>query len=433
MKKFSVTMFLLLALCLGLPGAALAAEVPVYLEGEFIGNAWQQGDKYYVPLRETLARFGLEARWSKDEGGVCLLVAMPDESVLHIYPYSSDYDQTDFGFSYPNGYGWGSSAGLKPFVRNDVMYMGLGALAWWLNWEWLSDDGGSVQLAYAQTVYEDEERGDLYTLNLHSGELCKNGQRLSTLQLPWKKNLHEYGVLHVEPTAGGNYLVYVDSSYHLDDKSISDYYFYFVNAQSGKNYMTRAASYRPLGTTLAFWPIQLTGQVCLNGNEGLWLLEDKAQAEAAAQYYDTLALMEKVLGKRPARAYCCWTDGERYLLLSDYTNFVLYDLQADKGVDLNPLLLTNYAHEWANTYLLQAAPDIYDNESAVINFWQALGKYNDLPVGTSMPVLTFSRKSENIFYFELAAIYYTPAPVHNSSTRVLPLSISFEQIKELIK
>ena len=430
-KNVLLMMCWLLVFCFGLPQTGLAANVPVYLEGENIGSAMQKGESYYVPLREMLARFDLEPRWSEDEGGVCLLVEMPDESVLHIYPYRSDCDQTDFSFSFPNGYGWSSSAGLKPFVHDDVMYVGLEALCWWLNWEWPDDDGSEVRLTYAKTVYEDEENADLYTLNLHNGELCKNGQLLSTLQLPWRKHLHEYGILSVNPTAGGNYLVYINNSYYLESKYYSDFYFYFVNAASGQNYMTRALSYRPQHTGAAFWPLEQAGKVYLNGNAGMWLLEDKKQAEAAAQYYDTVAMMEKVLGWRPERAYCCWTDGQRYLMLNECVNYVLYDMQVDQGVALNSLLLTDYAIEWANNYMRKAAPDIYKETVAINEFWQNLGKYNELPAWTSMPWLEFDYISEGVLYFNLSVVFYSSV-VHNSSTQVLPLSISLEQIEELM-
>ena len=76
MKNKLMLMLVLVVLVLvwAWPAAALAANVPVYLEEERVATAVARGENYYMPLRPMLEHFGYQPKWDDKEQMVSAVI-----------------------------------------------------------------------------------------------------------------------------------------------------------------------------------------------------------------------------------------------------------------------------------------------------------------------------------------------------------------------
>ena len=156
-------------------------------------------------------------------------------------------------------------------------------------------------------------------------------------------------------------------------------------------------------------------------------LEDKPGAGAKVEL---LQLLPKVqaLGLPLQQAYCYWTDG-RYMLLGDGYYFAFYDSQENKGLDLQPLLLSDGSAELLNQFLLKSAPQVY-NEAELSAFWQRIRLPENTDDEVSRPWLHYDHCTEGVFYFELHYISYAHAPHRNGGSYTV--SLGLQQLKEML-
>lgn len=417
MKKLFAAI-LMLALLVW-PGTACAADVKVSLDGKPQSGAFVQDEQLYMPLRPVLDALGLASEWDGKEQRIS--VAMPDGSWLHMY-----IGQESSMRVWPDGQSCECIFGGAPQMRrgsacislqNADSLLGVGV-------DYLAAD--EARLYTDRLVYNawPELNRDTYILDLKTGALtCRqsgqNEERLiAALQLPADAG-DERHMAAMRTTAGNYYMTYRVSA-AKSNRNLC-YAQYFIDGQSGQSYQTflrasrdgRSAAPDVLWEKEALW---------LNGDSELYYVQDTSPVQATR--YDLAAMQAAALGgTEPAKpVYCYWAQAGQYLLLGDYRDFVLYDLQKERGQLLTERLLTAEVRARAEELLLKIAPEVYSQPEEMAAFWQRLGPGNALPLRTTHPCLTFSVYDGGMLHFSLELIYYVPNSenyaIHNVSSQI---------------
>lgn len=430
MKNKLMLVLVVLVLVWAWPAAALAANVPVYLEGERVATAVERGENYYMPLRPMLEHFGYQPKW--DDKEQMLSAVIKDEEILYVWPGRRDYEidcsKSSGGYHIMQGID-GVPAAL---LIGGQVYMECYYVSCFLPLDYtVAEDGSAINYTYyyPHVAGVDEETWQRLDLATHTGQVLLEGTELATLKLPIYDTSNgetQFVGLH---TPGGNYLV----RYSYDGWRIREENFYektlksnyFINMGTGKVYQANAVDYTGWADLVFF--SSPAGEIWLSGDEGIWRLEDKPGAGAKVEL---LQLLPKVqaLGLPLQQAYCYWTDG-RYMLLGDGYYFAFYDSQENKGLDLQPLLLSDGSAELLNQFLLKSAPQVY-NEAELSAFWQRIRLPENTDDEVSRPWLHYDHCTEGVFYFELHYISYAHAPHRNGGSYTV--SLGLQQLKEML-
>ncbi len=430
MKKFSVTMFLLLVLCLGLPWAALAAEVPVYLEGERVATAVERGGYTYLPLRTMFETLGADVKWQAanqtieadmpanmlPEGGtLCMQVGSLDAILefRELFAYSPHYTLEKAPYI-----SRGTVYVPLRFVTEDVMQFDV-------KWR-----GGAVYLTAPKLTYEDG--ADVYTLTQYTGELflAENGGQshsLGVCQLPGYFAYQPVGVMYelkVVKTEMGNYLVKADGMLHSEPSHWLRWYAW-LNADSGVSYSgyDYADSWEDFPAVAAGG-----GKVLLNNeapNQNRLLIIDEPSGKMTGLDIDSL-FFEQGLSDEYMLWDCLWTNGQ-YILAGCLGNYIIYDLSAERGIEITSQLLTDELKAKVQDLLLTKG-----YSQSVDDYWSMLGYKHILREFANVPLLEFLGAENGELNFKLICNYHDNS-TDSRASQEYPLSISLEQIKELIK
>ena len=441
MKNKLMLMLVLVVLVLvwAWPAAALAANVPVYLEGERVATAVEREGDYFVPLRTMLELCGYQAHWNEEEQ--CVWAVLDNSEFFYVREGRDGYFIERIDPDRPEEiqllggmhYFDGSEDALVAFMLNGQMYMNYNSAANVLGLDRELAEGETAiyySLYEPHVDYTDPENGVKFDLNLHSGQLLLNGQELAVLDLPYYDTKWSNVRIWPERTPGGNYVLhYSYEGWNVKGRPLrADY---FINATGGAVHRTTAPDCWQEFLFNAYLTLPETvysdGTVWLSGTDGVWRLEDKPGAGAKVE---VLQLLPKVqaLGLPLQQAYCYWTDG-RYMLLGDGYYFAFYDSQENKGLDLQPLLLSDGSAELLNQFLLKSAPQVY-NEAELSAFWQRIRLPENTDDEVSRPWLHYDHCTEGVFYFELHYISYAHAPHRNGGSYTV--SLGLQQLKEML-
>lgn len=425
MKKIFLTMLLLVVLAFGAAQTCLAANVPVYIDDKQL-TGWEHEGEVYVSISSALQALGLKPEWNAKTQTV--VIAMADGSKLHM-----TIGQNNAGRFWPDGFVRHYGFDGAPLLRNGSTWVSLESLIFLFN---LGADclDANEQHIYTNKIFWDGwiANGEVYLLDLSSGILSRRqtgqqeAQILAQLSLSERPDLpDEIALLQVERTENGNYLVsyLVTREPYQEQQAVTNY---FVDGTNGQVY---AASQDWRGSFRVEAPNYMRNgaEFWLNGDSALWHIKDNSPVQAV--YYDTAAIQAKALGKaaqeRPV--YCYWTGFERYLLLGDYRDFVLYDLQKEQSRPITDLLLTDDVKRRANELLLKIAPEVYNQPEEVAAFWQQLGQEEERPPRTSYPCLAFSHYADGMLYFSLELRYYVPNS-ENYATHSMSIQLPLNEI-----
>ena len=169
--------------------------------------------------------------------------------------------------------------------------------------------------------------------------------------------------------------------------------------------------------------VQSPGRVWLNDGVQIFCLDE---ASGQVQTFDQNKWLQQTLNDNNASGYLQWTDG-RLALLGDTDGYVLWDMQAEQGVDLTPLLLTDAVRGEAEEYLRAEALVDFRPDTDFAYYWAGLGKQN-LAVGDVYPYLHFLGEEAGQLQFELRCHYHTSG-YGDAGQATFPLSIDLAQIK----
>ncbi len=391
MKKLFVTILMLAMLAL--PGAAWAASVPVYLEGERVATGLERGGNTYLPLRTMFETVGVQVEW--DEAEQKITADLPDGGVLTM-KIGSEYAELvrrEDKASAPDVIEHSVEQSRytleqRPFVSGGLTYVPLRfitetVLGYELDWR-----EGAVWLNSPGLTYKSVE-GGVYVLNLADGSLRKDGQTLGRLDLPADAGLvqyHQPGAFKVATTPAGNYLLTIDG---IGSGALTFEYKLtaFIPAAGGNSATCLVRSYTNTFPE-PFWQDNI-----------LWLPDDNG----SVSIQDATGEISRYEGE--ANGLCWWTDG-RFKLLGSGFDFDLFDSQKQTRVDLSAELITPEVKAEVNAFLRSVDSTPQTDEWLEQYYWGYLG--HTLPSADPHPNLFFDREDNGALYFNLSCAYWLP-------------------------
>ena len=199
MKKKLLMTLLVLTLALAVPMQALAANAPVYLEGEQVATALERGGSTFLPLRTMFETVNATVDWDEAQQKITATLADGSRMIMQI-------GSPEATLLRAGGGEMGYQVEPQAFVQNGVTYVPLRfvtdtVLSMELDWR---DD--AVYLAYPKLTYQ--QGGEVYSFNPANGELTLNGQKLGVCRVPYDNNVDiVYNQLKVSKTAAGGWLL----------------------------------------------------------------------------------------------------------------------------------------------------------------------------------------------------------------------------------
>ncbi len=318
MKKKLLMTLLVLTLALAVPMQALAANAPVYLEGEQVATALERGGSTFLPLRTMFETVNATVDWDEAQQKITATLADGSRMIMQI-------GSPEATLLRAGGGEMGYQVEPQAFVQNGVTYVPLRfvtdtVLSMELDWR---DD--AVYLAYPKLTYQ--QGGEVYSFNPANGELTLNGQKLGVCRVPYDNNVDiVYNQLKVSKTAAGGWLLDLQgivrgaltSSMHTNA---------WLSADGQQSAAALANSLRPeLEPTAYVW--QLDGQIWLNGNNELVQIDEAA---GKVQRHNLGQWLSSVLPGQEA-AVCCWQDGHFAVLGSGVTDIPSVMAQIPEGM-----------------------------------------------------------------------------------------------------
>ncbi len=391
MKKLFVTILMLAFFAL--PGAAWAANAPVYLEGERVATALERGGSTYLPLRTMFETVGAQVEWNEAEqqitatfadGGV-LTMNMDDHYARSEY----DYKMGDQEYGNPDS----PYMEQLPFISRGTCYVPLrfvteSVLGYDVDWR-----GGAVYITQPRLEYTQGE--DKYILNMATGELWLNGNLITDkAKVPGYAGYHAQHISNftVRRTSAGSYLLEGEGT-SLGFMIWDLHWSCWISADGSaglSDCQTSQVGYRLPGI------VYCEGQVWLNGYSHNFLIDE---ASGQVSQVDTRAWERQVTNDEYASGDIRWTDGQR-ILLGDASGYVLYDMQSQSGQDILPLLLTDEVKAEAAAFLQANSYLQMDNMEEF--YWRRLGSLEN-----PSPKLDFVGAENGRLNFELNCAYYS--------------------------
>ena len=393
MKKLFLTMLLLMVLTFGAAQTCLAADVPVYLEGERVATGLGRGGYTYLPLRTMFETVGAEVEWSEPEQKIIATFAEGGVLTMQVGEMMA---QTTFPVQFAgqtyltsNNYCLETAA----FVESGVTYVPLrfvteAALNYEVEWQ-----DGSVRLKHRSSTCADAE--NQYAFDVANGNFSVNGQILANgITLPAQGACnpvsHSYK-LKVTKTAAGNYLLTDYYSLHLTlDESYTLRWYAWVSADGRKSFADYACALNDMHLPQA---VQQDGRIIFSGQHGIWQIDEAA---GEAEY---LSQPEQLA------ANSLWTDG-RYYLLKCFSQYVVFDTQTTTYTNLSYKVINPVEYklqiDWSNGLS-------YDDLARYLT----IAENNT----SNLPYLEFTGEENHMLHFNL----------HTGNAQVLPLNYSLPE------
>ncbi len=394
MKKLFLTMLMLVVLTFGAAQTCLAANVPVYLEGERVATGLERGGYTYLPLRTMFETVGASVEWIEPEQKI--IATFADGGVLTMQ-VGEMMAQTTFPVQFAGQtYLTSDNYCLETaaFVESGVTYVPLrfvteSALDYEVDWQ-----NGAVQLKHR--IYTCADAENKYAYDHVNGNFSVNGQTLTTgIMSPasgaCNPVYHSYYNLNVDKTPGGNYLLSDYCSLPLRfDESYTLRWYVWISADGQKIFTDYACAINDIHLPQA---MQRNGQIIFAGRNGIWQINEAA---GEAEY---LSQPEQLA------ANSLWTDG-RYYLLKCFSQYVIFDTQTTTYTNLSYKVINPVEHElqidWSNGLS-------YDG----------LAKYLTIAENntSNLPYLEFTGEENRMLHFNL----------HTGNAQVLPLNYSLPE------
>ena len=395
MKKVLLTMLLLLALTFGAAQNCLAANAPVYLEGERVATALERDGYTYLPLRTMFETVGASVEWLEPEQKIVATFA--DGGILTLQ-VGELMGQTTFPVKFAGRdylYEIGHCMEKAPFVENGVTYVPLrfvtaSALNYEVAWE-----NGAVQLKHRRSTCADAE--NRYAFDVANGDFSVNGQILaagiaSPAQGGCNPIYHSYN-LKVTRTTGGNYLLTDYCRLPLKpDESYTLRWYAWVSADGQKSFADYASALNDMHLPQA---MQQDGRIIFAGQHGIWQIDEAA---ATAEYLSTAEQLA---------ANSLWTDG-RYYLLKCFSQYVVYDTKTTTYTNLSYKVINPVGQELQIDWSVALNYDIFS---------KYLTTAENRNSADNLPYLAFTGEENHMLQFDL----------HLSDTQVLPLIYSLPE------
>ncbi len=414
MKKLFLTMLLLMVLTFGAAQTSLAADVPVYLEGERVATGLERGGYTYLPLRTMFETVGASVEWSEPEqkiiatfadGGVLTMQVGNNyaDAQYHYRIGDEEYDNPSYPYMEQ-----------PPFVSRGITYVPLrfisdDVLGYEVDWR-----DNAVYITQPRLEYTQGE--DKYILNMANGELWLNDKLITNqAKVPGYAGYHAQHVygFEVRRTPAGSYLL-DGSGTSLGFMAYSLQWNCWISADGQKGLSDCNTSMLD-----DFLPgiVCSEGKVWLNGYSHNFCIDE---ASGQINQVDTQAWASQVTGDEYACGSVRWTAG-RLILLGDGGGYVLYDMQNQTGHDLVPLLLTDEVKAKANNFMADNSSITFDVNNADY-YWEGLGAaYKVDPV----PYLKFTGEENGKLNFELICGYYATSD-GGQARQVFPLSYTLQ-------
>ena len=407
MKKKLLMTLLVLTLALAVPMQALAANAPVYLEGEQVATALERGGSTFLPLRTMFETVNATVDWDEAQQKITATLADGSRMIMQI-------GSPEATLLRAGGGEMGYQVEPQAFVQNGVTYVPLRfvtdtVLSMELDWR---DD--AVYLAYPKLTYQ--QGGEVYSFNPANGELTLNGQKLGVCRVPYDNNVDiVYNQLKVSKTAAGGWLLDLQgivrgaltSSMHTNA---------WLSADGQQSAAALANSLRPELEPAAYvW--QLDGQIWLNGNNELVQIDEAA---GKVQRHNLGQWLSSVLPGQEA-AVCCWQDGH-FAVLGSGSTFVVYDMQA--GVGRAAPLLT----EEMKAQVLPLLKDSLTENFTADNYWANFGNVQALNIQDPVPYAEFVGAENGVLQFDVKCTYYDFSQEPNYQTKAFPVKIVIEEL-----
>ncbi len=407
MKKKLLMTLLVLTLALAVPAQALAAEAPVYLEGERVATALEQGGSTFLPLRTMFETVNATVEWDEPQQKITATLADGSRLIMQI-------GSPEATLLRAGGGEMGYQVEPQAFVQNGVTYVPLRfvtdtVLSMELDWR-----DGAVYLAYPKLTYQ--QGGEVYSFNPANGELTLNGQKLGRCRVPYDNNVDiVYNQLKVSKTAAGGWLLDLQgivrgaltSSMHTNA---------WLSADGQQSAAALANSLRPELEPAAYvW--QLDGQIWLNGNNELVQIDEAA---GQVQRHNLGQWLSSVLPGQE-EAVCCWQDGH-FAVLGSGSTFVVYDMQA--GVGRAAPLLT----EEMKAQVLPLLKDSLTENFTADNYWANFGNVQALNIQDPVPYAEFVGAENGVWQFVVKCTYYDFSQEPNYQTKAFPVKIVIEEL-----
>lgn len=428
MKKLFAAMLLSLAL-LAAACPVWAASVPVYFRGHLTTTGLERDGAIYLSERALFESMAMEVAYSEASQKINLTFSdqpFLNEGQLDMQVGSQDADYNRSYYDHGQGpyddHAWFYMEHV-PLVKDGLVYLPVRFVAeevLGFNVEW-RDGAVYIDLPYTTcTVSEDE-----YSLCLASGDFFHNGERVARLRLPGYANCHNLAVtggLQVRRTEAGTYLLQAEGRNTGGlIKSLRWYAWLFPTPEG---YSSQTAYISTMQS--ADWLpgiVQSPGKVWLNDELQIFCLDE---ASGQVQTFDQNSWLKQVRGDDYASGYLQWTDG-RLALLGDTDGYVLWDMQAEQGLDLTPLLLSDAVRAQAEEYLRAEATVDFRPDTDFAYYWEGLGRQN-LAVGDVFPYLHFLGEDAGQLQFELRCHYHTSG-YGDAGQAAYPLTIDLAQIQ----
>ncbi len=387
MKKLFLTMLLLVVLTFGAAQTCLAANVPVYLDGERVTTGLERGGYTYLPLRSMFETVGGAVEW--EEKTQTITAYLPDGGILtmQIGSKTPEVVREKENSIEHSRYELEQAA----FISRGITYVPLRFITetllqydldWRNNAVWLT----SPKLKYTLSS------GEVFKLDQLTGDFSKNGQLLGKLDLPSltdSASFYEPFALSVQQTPAGNYLVQVGG---IGSGSLS--FDYDLNAY------VPAAGQSGVVPTYCVHTIMIVDlpEPFVQG-ENIWISDDEIGAVCIND--KTGAVTEykaaEIYQYEYARKYVWWAN-ERFILWGDGASFDLYDKQSGTLQNMEKLLVTPEVKAEAEAFL-QANTDYEIKAENFELYWQYLS--SGMPMGSPTPDFSFSGAEGNELHFRL--------------------------------
>ena len=386
MKKLFLTMLLLLALTFGAAQSCLAANVPVYLDGERVTTGLERGGYTYLPLRTMFETVGAPVEWEEktqtvtanlpDGGILTMKIGSKNPEVVREEENSVQHSKSVEHSKY--------DLEQAAFISRGVTYVPLRFVAETLlgyDLEWRE---GAVWLSSPKLKYEN------FKLDQLTGDFSRDGQLLGRLDLPSltdPNNWYEPFDLKVQPTLAGNYLVQVGG---IGSGALS--FIYTVNA-----YVPAAGGETHTYCVHTIMIVDLP-EPFVQG-ENIWISDDEIGAVCIND--KTGAVTEykaaEIYQNEYAKEYVWWAN-ERFILWGDGASFDVYDKQNKTLQNMETLLVTPEVKAEAEAFL-QANTDFEIKPEDYELYWRHLS--SGMPMSSPTPHFSFSGAEGNELHFTL--------------------------------
>ncbi|MBQ3181043.1 MAG: copper amine oxidase N-terminal domain-containing protein [Firmicutes bacterium] len=383
-------------------GAAAAADCPCSgagdcPDGEQIAEAQQRDGYTYLPVRTIFEKCNASVNW--DAATRTVTAVRVDGAVLYIDTGNDTASLTAQGETKTLDMTGGC------YVADGVTYLPLRFVAEnllckveWQEW----DRSARITKNYLAYSTRWDGYGHHFVLDLATGDFSRTlggeVELLGTLELPELSDYVYLSSMNVKTTETGNYLVRC-GGISSGAVTMRLEFYGWVPAAGGECYSTYLKSHADALPE----PTVLADVVWLPDGERI----DESTGQAVA--YDLKALYNTARTLEFGTPELVWTD-DRYMLLSDGSDFVLYDTANKSGVDLTTLLLTDEVKVQVNTFLHTAAPDYFSTEEQFASFWADYGRTSSLYTFTAVPYMQFTAASDGVICMNLRCPYYYEEP-----------------------